>query len=83
MLKKADIQEDSGCLYSSHWMEFRCDGPADLAVATADQGAKMNELRRLEDLPEDYRAALSERISCRYGPALRSPLPPGKPAIRT
>ena len=43
----------------------------------------MNELGRLEDLPEDYRAALAEKNLVPLWPSLRSLLPPGKPAIRT
>ena len=43
----------------------------------------MNELGRLEDLPEDYRAALTEKNLVPLWPSLRSVLPPGKPAIRT
>ena len=43
----------------------------------------MNELGRLEDLPQDYRAALAEKNLVPLWPSLRSVLPPGKPAIRT
>jgi gentisate 1,2-dioxygenase len=43
----------------------------------------MNELGRLEDLPEDYRAALTEKNLVPLWPSLRAVLPPGKPAIRT
>ena len=43
----------------------------------------MNELGRLEDLPEDYRAALAAKNLVPLWPSLRAVLPPGKPAIRT
>jgi gentisate 1,2-dioxygenase len=43
----------------------------------------MNELGRLEDLPEDYRAALTEKNLVPLWPSLRAVLPRGKPAIRT
>ncbi|MDA8258706.1 MAG: cupin domain-containing protein [Betaproteobacteria bacterium] len=43
----------------------------------------MNKLGRLEDLPEDYRAALTEKNLVPLWPSLRAVLPPGKPAIRT
>ena len=43
----------------------------------------MQELGRLEDLPEDYRAALTARNLVPLWPSLRAVLPPGKPAIKT
>jgi len=43
----------------------------------------MQELGRLEDLPEEYRAALTEQNLVPLWPSLRSVLPPGKPAPRT
>lgn len=43
----------------------------------------MNELGRLEDLPQDYRAALAEKNLVPLWPSLRAVLPPGKPALRT
>ncbi|MBI3445091.1 MAG: cupin domain-containing protein [Magnetospirillum sp.] len=43
----------------------------------------MHELGRLEDLPEEYRAALTELNLVPLWPSLRAVLPPGKPAIRT
>lgn len=43
----------------------------------------MNELGRLEDLPEDYRATLAAKNLVPLWPSLRAVLPPGKPAIRT
>lgn len=43
----------------------------------------MLELGRLEDLPEDYRAALTAQNLVPLWPSLRSVLPPGKPAPRT
>ncbi|WP_151448692.1 cupin domain-containing protein [Lacisediminimonas profundi] len=43
----------------------------------------MHELGRLEDLPEDYRSALTELNLVPLWPSLRSVLPPGKPAVRT
>lgn len=43
----------------------------------------MNELGRLEDLPEDYRAALTAQNLVPLWPSLRAVLPPGKPAIKT
>jgi gentisate 1,2-dioxygenase len=43
----------------------------------------MRELGRLEDLPEDYRKALTELNLVPLWPSLRSVLPPGKPALRT
>jgi len=43
----------------------------------------MQELGRLEDLPEDYRAALTAQNLVPLWPSLRSVLPPGKPALRT
>jgi gentisate 1,2-dioxygenase len=43
----------------------------------------MNELGRLDDLPEEYREALSARNLVPLWPSLRSVLPPGKPAPRT
>ena len=43
----------------------------------------MQELGRLEDLPEDYRAALTAQNLVPLWPSLRAVLPPGKPAIRT
>jgi len=44
---------------------------------------KMQELGRLEDLPEDYRAALTAQNLVPLWPSLRAVLPPGKPAIKT
>ncbi|QCG94745.1 cupin domain-containing protein [Azospirillum sp. TSA2s] len=43
----------------------------------------MLELGRLEDLPEDYRAALTAQNLVPLWPSLRAVLPPGKPARRT
>ena len=43
----------------------------------------MEELGRLEDLPENYRAALTARNLVPLWPSLRSVLPPGVPARRT
>lgn len=43
----------------------------------------MHQLGRLEDLPQDYRDALSESNLVPLWPSLRSLLPPGKPALRT
>ncbi len=43
----------------------------------------MDELGRLEDLPEDYRAALREQHLAPLWPSLRALLPPGLPARRT
>ena len=43
----------------------------------------MQELGRLEDLPVDYRQALSAQNLVPLGPSLRAVLPPVKPAIRT
>ncbi|MDO8248840.1 MAG: cupin domain-containing protein [Rhodoferax sp.] len=43
----------------------------------------MQELGRLEDLPEAYRAALTEQNLVPLWPSLRAVLPPGKPAPRT
>jgi len=43
----------------------------------------MQELGRLEDLPEEYRAALTAQNLVPLWPSLRSVLPPGKPALRT
>ena len=43
----------------------------------------MQELGRLEDLPEDYRAALAAQNLVPLWPSLRSVLPPGKPTPRT
>ncbi len=43
----------------------------------------MHELGRLEDLPEDYRSALSELNLVPLWPSLRSVLPKGRPALRT
>ena len=43
----------------------------------------MQELGRLEDLPEDYRAALTAQNLVPLWPSLRSVLPPNKPAPRT
>jgi gentisate 1,2-dioxygenase len=43
----------------------------------------MQELGRLEDLPEDYRAELTAQNLVPLWPSLRAVLPPGKPAIRT
>jgi gentisate 1,2-dioxygenase len=43
----------------------------------------MNELGRLEDLPADYREALTQQNLVPLWPSLRSVLPPGKPQPRT
>lgn len=43
----------------------------------------MHALGTLEDLPLDYRNALSEQNLVPLWPSLRSVLPPGKPALRT
>lgn len=43
----------------------------------------MQELGRLEDLPEDYRSALTEQNLVPLWPSLRAVLPPAKPARRT
>lgn len=43
----------------------------------------MQELGRLEDLPQDYRDALAERNLVPLWPSLRAMLPPGKPLPRT
>jgi len=43
----------------------------------------MQELGRLEDLPQDYRAALTAKNLVPLWPSLRAVLPPGKPAQRT
>jgi len=43
----------------------------------------MQELGRLEDLPEAYRAALAAQNLVPLWPSLRAVLPPGKPAPRT
>ena len=43
----------------------------------------MQELGRLEDLPEDYRAALTAQNLVPLWPSLRAVLPPGKPLPRT
>jgi gentisate 1,2-dioxygenase len=43
----------------------------------------MNELGRLEDLPADYRAALSQLNLVPLWPSLRALLPPGKPQSQT
>ena len=43
----------------------------------------MQELGRLEDLPQDYRSALAEKNLVPLWPSLRSVLPPGKPIPRT
>lgn len=43
----------------------------------------MLQLGRLEDLPEDYRAELTEQNLVPLWPSLRSVLPPGKPIPRT
>ena len=43
----------------------------------------MNELGRLDDLPESYRAALAAKNLVPLWPSLRAVLPPGKPARRT
>lgn len=43
----------------------------------------MLELARLEDLPAEYRAALTEQNLVPLWPSLRSVLPPGKPIPRT
>lgn len=43
----------------------------------------MLELGRLDDLPSDYRAALTEQNLVPLWPSLRAVLPPGKPLPRT
>jgi gentisate 1,2-dioxygenase len=43
----------------------------------------MQELGRLEDLPEDYRSALTAQNLVPLWPSLRAVLPPGKPIPRT
>lgn len=43
----------------------------------------MQELGRLEDLPADYRDALTAHNLVPLWPSLRAVLPPGKPALRT
>ena len=43
----------------------------------------MQELGRLEDLPEDYRSALTAHNLVPLWPSLRAVLPPGKPTPRT
>ncbi|MDP3672143.1 MAG: cupin domain-containing protein [Telluria sp.] len=43
----------------------------------------MLELGRLEDLPEDFRSAMTEQNLVPLWPSLRSVLPPGKPSQRT
>ena len=43
----------------------------------------MNELGRLEDLPADYREALTRQNLVPLWPSLRAMLPPGKPQPRT
>jgi len=43
----------------------------------------MQELGRLEDLPEAYRSALTEQNLVPLWPSLRAVLPPGKPSPRT
>ncbi|MDR3370288.1 cupin domain-containing protein [Rhodoferax sp.] len=43
----------------------------------------MQELGRLEDLPEDYRAELTAQNLVPLWPSLRTVLPPVKPAIKT
>lgn len=43
----------------------------------------MNELGRLEDLPADYREALTQHNLVPLWPSLRGVLPPGKPQPRT
>jgi gentisate 1,2-dioxygenase len=43
----------------------------------------MNELGRLEDLPQDYRDALTAQNLVPLWPSLRAVLPPGKPIPRT
>ena len=43
----------------------------------------MQELGRLEDLPQDYRSALADKNLVPLWPSLRSVLPPGKPIPRT
>ena len=43
----------------------------------------MNELGRLEDLPADYREALTQQNVVPLWPSLRAVLPPGKPQPRT
>lgn len=43
----------------------------------------MQELGRIEDLPEDYRTALTEQNLVPLWPSLRAVLPPGKPIPRT
>ena len=44
---------------------------------------KMNELARLEDLPAEYRASLTEENLVPLWPALRNVLPPHKPVPNT
>jgi gentisate 1,2-dioxygenase len=43
----------------------------------------MNELGRLEDLPADYREALTRHNLVPLWPSLRGVLPPGQPQLRT
>ncbi len=43
----------------------------------------MNELGRLEDLPADYREALTQQNLVPLWPSLRAVLPPGRPQPRT
>ncbi len=43
----------------------------------------MNELGRLEDLPADYREALTQQNLVPLWPSLRALLPPGQPQLRT
>ncbi len=43
----------------------------------------MQELGRLEDLPADYREALTRQNLVPLWPSLRAMLPPGKPQPRT
>lgn len=43
----------------------------------------MQDLGRLEDLPQDYRSALAEQNLVPLWPSLRAVLPPGKPVRRT
>ena len=43
----------------------------------------MQELGRLEDLPESYRNDLTAQNLVPLWPSLRAVLPPGKPAMRT
>ncbi len=43
----------------------------------------MNELGRLEDLPADYREALTQQNLVPLWPNLRAVLPPGQPQPRT